>query len=102
MQLLLSRLSKMSVYLNNLGHKRYKFDNGYGASVINQPDNNGLFEVALLENDKVSDVTGYCTIEDVATILLEIKSLPNLGYGFNPTSYKNLYCKPPSFDMKFA
>jgi hypothetical protein len=90
----------MSVYLNNLGHKRYEFDNGYGASVINQSDNNGLFEVALLENERVSDITGYCTIEDVTTILLEIKSLPNLGSGLKPnSSNKNLYCTHLRSDM---
>jgi hypothetical protein len=83
-------------------HEIYTFDNGYSASVVKEPHHDGVFEVTLLEYDTVTSVTGYCTPETVDVILLEIKSLPIVGSGFNPTRYKNLYCKPPSFDMKFA
>lgn len=83
--------------MNNM----YTFDNGYSACVMKQPFHAELFEVALLEYNTVVSVTGHCTIEDVDDIFSEIKSLPKIGSGFNPTRYKNLYCKP-SFHMQFA
>ena len=57
-------------------HEIHKFDNGYGASILNEYNCNGLFEVALLEGDEINDVMKYCTSEDVDAILLEIKNLP--------------------------
>lgn len=62
---------------------RYKFDNGYGASVINGGFSYGL-EVAVIRYDGdgwtidystpiTSDVIGY--VEDLDSVLDEIKSL---------------------------
>lgn len=68
---------------------RFKFPNGFGASVIrgehSYGGNEGLFELGVLifdENDRFGlhysnpvakgDVVGYLTIEKVSTLLLEI------------------------------
>ena len=65
----------------------YKFQNGYGASVIcNQSSygsDNGLFELAVLDKNGdicydtpiTSDVIGYMTFGHVARVLKDIESL---------------------------
>jgi hypothetical protein len=67
--------------------KIYKFDNGYGASVVcnfgTYGAKEGLFEVAVLDsngeityNTPISgDVIGWCDFADVADILNKIKAL---------------------------
>ena len=83
----------MKVYkekqLNGGIQKQYKFENGYGASVIqhigsygNEP---GLWELAVVDwwdvyeldySTKITDdVIGYLTEEDVEEILVRIKEL---------------------------
>jgi hypothetical protein len=66
----------------------YKFDNGYGASVVSSVisygGNKGLFEVGVLDSDGelvydtpiTNDVVGWCSFAEVAEILERIKSLP--------------------------
>lgn len=68
--------------------KIYKFDNGYGASVISSEfsygGDKGLFEVAVLDaNGAIDyhthlthDVVGYLDFAGVAELLEEIKNLP--------------------------
>jgi hypothetical protein len=67
-------------------HKIYKFENGYGASVISHSGsyggNDGLFEVAVLKNGEMcydtpitSDVVGWLDFGGVADILNKIKAL---------------------------
>lgn len=68
-------------------HKVFKFDNGYGASVVcsnmSYGSQEGLFEVAVLGKDGniaydtpiTSDVVGYCSFANVADILNQIKEL---------------------------
>jgi hypothetical protein len=67
--------------------KIYKFDNGYGASVVcnfgTYGAKDGLFEVAVLDSDGqiayntpiTGDVIGWCDFEDVADVLNKIKAL---------------------------
>ena len=67
--------------------KIYKFDNGYGASVVcnlgTYGAKEGLFEVAVLDSDGQiayntpisGDVIGWCDFADVADILNKIKAL---------------------------
>lgn len=67
--------------------KIYKFDNGYGASVVCIPGSygasNGLFEVAVLDSDGSitydtpisGDVVGWCDFAEVADLLNKIKEL---------------------------
>lgn len=67
--------------------KIYKFDNGYGASVVcslgTYGSKDGLFEVAVLDRDGQiayntpisGDVIGWCDFADVADILNKIKAL---------------------------
>ena len=66
--------------------KIYKFDNGYGASVVcnfgTYGAKNGLFEVAVLKNGEMcydtpitSDVVGWLDFGGVADILNKIKAL---------------------------
>lgn len=68
-------------------HKVYKFDNGYGASVVCHLGSygapNGLFEVAVMKNGKIvydtpitNDVVGWLDFADVAEVLEKIKNLP--------------------------
>lgn len=71
--------------------KEFKFDNGYGASVISHPGSyggdNGLFEVAVLnaageityDTPISADVIGFLDFAGVAEILNEIKRLPKAG-----------------------
>lgn len=66
----------------------YKFDNGYGASVVSSVmsygGDKGLFEVAVLDSDGnivydtpiTSDVVGWCDFTEVSSVLNRIKSLP--------------------------
>ncbi len=68
-------------------HKIYRFDNGYGASVVSHSmsygGKDGLFEVAVLDNNGeityntpiTGDVVGFLDFQDVADILNKIKSL---------------------------
>ena len=73
-------------YLNNGVRHVYKFDNGYGASVIKHDysygGKNGLWEIAVLENDELcyntpitEDVIGHLSWENVENILTEIQEL---------------------------
>ena len=70
-------------------HKQYRFDNGYGASVVcsigSYGGSKGLFEIAVLDNNGricyntpiTSDVIGWLDFADVAETLEKIKSLPS-------------------------
>lgn len=73
---------------------RIKFENGYGASIVNHKysygGNDGLFEVAVFDAKTeelvydtpiTSDVMGHLTFAEVAEIIEKIKSLPP---AFNP------------------
>jgi hypothetical protein len=67
--------------------KIYKFDNGYGASVVcnfgTYGAKEGFFEVAVLDSNGeiayntpiTGDVIGWCDFADVADILNKIKAL---------------------------
>ena len=66
--------------------KVYKFDNGYGASVVcnfgSYGAKDGLFEVAVLKGDDIcydtnitNDVIGWCDFAKVAEILERVKNL---------------------------
>ena len=85
----------MKVYkeksLNGGVQKQYKFDNGYGASVVQHNgsygNENGLWELAVLKwvdedrynltysTDITDDVVGYLTEEEVQELLVRIESL---------------------------
>ena len=85
----------MKVYkeksLNGGVQKQYKFDNGYGASVVQHNgsygNENGLWELAVLSwvnehqyqldySTEISDdVIGYLTEEEVEELLVRIESL---------------------------
>lgn len=67
----------------------YKFNNGYGASVVcntmSYGHSDGLFEVAVLKGEKLcydtdicNDVVGYCDFAEVAELLERIKNLPKV------------------------
>jgi hypothetical protein len=67
-------------------YKIYKFDNGYGASVVSHlasyGGKDGLFEVAVLKNGEIcyttnitNDVIGWCDFDKVAEILERVKNL---------------------------
>jgi hypothetical protein len=68
-------------------HKIYRFDNGYGASVVSGPHTyggkDGLFEVAVLDKNGglcyntpiTNDVVGWLDFSGVADVLNKIKSL---------------------------
>lgn len=65
----------------------YKFDNGYGASVVKHDfsygGKKGLYEIAVLDNDGhlcydtpiTSDVIGYLTMGEAEKILINISHL---------------------------
>lgn len=67
--------------------KIYKFDNGYGASVVwgvgTYGGTDGLFEVAVLDQDGnlcydtpiTGDVVGFLDFQGVADVLNKIKAL---------------------------
>ena len=66
--------------------KTYKFDNGYGASVIRHKGSygyaQGKWELAVLEGDELcytspitEDVIGHLTEDEVESILKQIKEL---------------------------
>ena len=67
---------------------KYKFDNGYGASVVcnaySYGGSKGLYELAVLDKRGslcystpiTSDVVGYLTESGVADLLEKIKALP--------------------------
>jgi len=74
----------------NFGVQRlYKFDNGYGASVVRSTSSyggdSGLWELAVLDADGgldystpiTDDVIGWLTEKEVNQILLKIRKLPN-------------------------
>ena len=85
----------MKVYKEKSLHggvqKQYKFDNGYGASVVKHEfsygNKNGLWELAVLKwvdgddyeldlSTEISDdVIGYLTEEEVEELLVRIESL---------------------------
>ena len=67
-------------------HKVFKFDNGYGASVIchfgTYGGDKGLFEVAVMKDGEIvydtpvtNDVVGWLDFAGVADILNQIKAL---------------------------
>ena len=68
----------------------HKFDNGYGASVIDHGygSEDGLFEIAVIGPDGridcttpiTNDVLGYLTADDVLEVLADIEALPLLGF----------------------
>ena len=73
-------------YLNNGIRHIYKFDNGYGASVIKHDysygGRDGLWELAVLKDDELcyttpitEDVIGYLAWDNVENILTEIQEL---------------------------
>ena len=74
---------------NKPGHRIYKFDNGYGASVINDGygRESGLCEIAVLDSDGhltystpiTSGVLGWQTQEEVEAVLTAIESLTPAG-----------------------
>lgn len=64
---------------------RFRFTNGYGASVISDGygGDRGLFELAVLDRDGLcyntpitSDVIGWQTAEQIAGLLRQIAALP--------------------------
>lgn len=75
-----------NVYCNGYAYE-FKFDNGYGASVIKHDYSYGgksdLFELAVLDSAKkiiyntdiTDDVIGWLTNEDVLDLLEQIKNL---------------------------
>lgn len=75
----------------NVYKKVYKFDNGYGASVISGEfsygGDKGLFEVAVLDSagnidyhSPISnDVIGYLDFDGVAEVLKDIQNLPSFS-----------------------
>lgn len=82
--------SAMSVFTRGLqapgSRWKFKFDNGYGASVIDDGygGDRGLFELAVLDSSGhltyetpiTSDVLGFLTADDVAAALDQIAALP--------------------------
>lgn len=73
-------------YLNNGVRHIYKFDNGYGASVIKHDysygGRDGLWELAVLKDDELcyttpitEDVIGHLAWDTVENILTEIQEL---------------------------
>jgi hypothetical protein len=72
-------------------HKMYKFDNGYGASVVSNNfsygGDRGFFEVAVLDaagnitydTPITGDVLGYLDFDGVAKTLREIQNLPTFA-----------------------
>lgn len=68
--------------------RKFRFDNGYGASVIRGPYTyggpQGLFELAVLDKNGgltyvtpvTSDVIGYLTEDEVQSTLDQIAALP--------------------------
>lgn len=73
--------------LNGGMQKEYKFDNGYGASVVCSPysygGTQGLWEIAVLHSDEIvydtpvtDDVIGYLSETEVEEILDQIEALP--------------------------
>ena len=73
-------------YLNNGIRHIYKFDNGYGASVIKHDysygGRDGLWELAVLKDDELcyttpitEDVIGHLSWENVENYLQKIKEL---------------------------
>ncbi len=79
----------ISIFSNSQGiRKKYKFDNGYGASVIqlvfgSYISNENEWELAVLYKDEIvydtsitDDVIGYLTDKQVEEILKKISELP--------------------------
>lgn len=70
----------------------YKFENGLGASVIDDGyGRGGLFEIALLKGDEIvynkelgfgCDVKGWLTADEVAKVLTEISECDPKGKDF--------------------
>lgn len=81
-------------FINGGAQNLYRFENGYGASVICNPrshgGNMGLYEIAVIkffgETDEyqlvydtpiTDDVIGYVPFDEIKNHLQEIKNLPN-------------------------
>lgn len=75
--------------------KIYRYDNGFGASIINNPMSNSL-ELAVLEFDGddweivydtpiADDVLSYLDLEEVFEIFKQIKALPKRSKWWNIT-----------------
>lgn len=74
-------------------HREYRFDNGYGASIINDGygGESGLFEVAVLDGEtgKIIDspitegtgdrVIGWLSAEEVGRFLEDVAALPPIA-----------------------
>ena len=85
-KMMLSDYNKKYNLLDGVGYE-YKFDNGYGASVVchsgSYGGNKGLYEIAVLDSkgdfcyttDITDDVVGYASEETVYETLDRIKSL---------------------------
>lgn len=83
----LSKFLVQSGALNGGNFATFKFDNGYGASLVRSPysygGSSGLFEIAVLDSnndicyttDITDDVLGYLSEEDVISTLINIKNL---------------------------
>ena len=66
-------------------HIKVKYENGYGASVVRNPNSYGYphcWELAVTKDDELcysteitNDVMGWLTTEEIAPILLKIKTL---------------------------
>tara|TARA_R110000824_G_scaffold136056_1_gene299575 strand:+ start:785 stop:1030 length:246 start_codon:yes stop_codon:yes gene_type:complete len=72
----------------------YKFENGLGASVIDDGyGRGGLFEIALLKDGEVvynrdlgfSGVKGWLSVDEVAAILTEVSKYDPKGKEFTDT-----------------
>lgn len=84
-----------STYGKNGIQKIFRFDNGYGASIVKHRfsygNEDGLFELAVIRFEDsgeweldygtpiTEDVIGYLSENDVSDILDRIKELPKIG-----------------------
>jgi hypothetical protein len=96
------KYKKLEKNLNNGIQKIYKFENGFGASVIKNifsyGGNMGLWEIAVLdsnheltyETDITDNVIGYLTPYEVELVLDAIKSLDENGK--LPKGYVKKWC----------
>jgi hypothetical protein len=78
--------------MNGGEQRRYRFDNGYEASVVRGPYTyggpSGMYELAVMLNGHLNyetpitdDVLGYLSEDDVQRTLAEIEALPPAGKG---------------------
>ena len=85
-KMMFSNYNKKYSILDGVGYE-YKFDNGYGASVVSHSGsyggNKGLYELAVLDSTGdlcystpiTEDVIGHLTSDKVIELLNRIKSL---------------------------